>query len=117
MLTTMNFVISRLDENGLYAKRRGDWVFVDWTEFFDPDSGPICAEQMLLCRAYDCMAKCSALLDDEKNAEKFMAVKNELYEKINALYWDEEKMRSSTIIRLGTETSRATQIFLLCFIS
>ncbi len=91
MLTTMNFVMSRLDDNGLYAKRKGDWVFVDWTNFFDKDSGPMCAEQMLLCRAYDCMSKCAALLDDENTAEKFAGLKNELCEKINALYWDEEK--------------------------
>jgi hypothetical protein len=84
MLTTMNFVMSRLDDNGLYAKRKGDWVFVDWTNFFDKDSGPMCAEQMLLCRAYDCMSKCAALLDDENTAEKFAGLKNELCEKIKA---------------------------------
>ena len=91
MLSTMDFVIGRLDEGGLYAKRRGDWVFVDWTTFFDKDSGPLCAEQMLLCRAYDCMAKCAALLDDEKTAERFAGLKEDLFEKINRLYWDEEK--------------------------
>jgi alpha-L-rhamnosidase len=91
MLTTMNFVTSRLDEEGLYVKRRGDWVFIDWSTFFDKDSGPMCAEQMLLCRAYDCMAKCAALLDDEKTAERFDELKKDLYEKINRLYWDDEK--------------------------
>jgi hypothetical protein len=91
MLSTMNFVMGRLDDDGLYAKRKGDWVFVDWTTFFDKDSGPMCAEQMLLCRAYDCMAKCAALLDDEKTEERFTGLKNDLFEKINRLYWDEEK--------------------------
>lgn len=116
MLTTMNFVTSRLDENGLYTKRRGDWVFVDWTEFFDPDSGPICAEQMLLCRAYDCMAKCSALLEDEKNAEKFNALKHELFEKINALYWDEEKNAFVDDYQTGNRNvTRHANIFALLY--
>lgn len=116
MLTTMSFVISRLDENGLYAKRRGDWVFVDWTEFFDPDAGPICAEQMLLCRAYDCMAKCSALVEDTKNAEKFTALKNELYEKINTLYWDEEKNAFIDDYRTGNRNvTRHANIFALLY--
>jgi len=51
----------------------------------------MCAEQMLLCRAYDCMAKCAALLDDEKTAERFTELKEDLCQKINTLYWDEEK--------------------------
>lgn len=65
MLSTMAFVESKLDEDGLYTKRRGDWVFIDWSKF-DKDSGPMCAEQMLLIRAYDCIAKCAALLRDDK---------------------------------------------------
>ena len=116
MLTTMNFVTSRLDEDGLYTKRRGDWVFVDWTEFFDPDSGPLCAEQMLLCRAYDCMAKCSALVEDGKNAEKFTALKEKLYEKINALYWDEEKNAFIDDYRTGNRNvTRHANIFALLY--
>ena len=45
--------------DGLYEKRQGDWVFVDWSTHFDKDAGPLCAEQMLLCHAYACMAKSS----------------------------------------------------------
>ena len=90
MLSTMAFVESKLDEDGLYTKRRGDWVFIDWSKF-DKDSGPMCAEQMLLIRAYDCIAKCAALLRDDKNEEKFEAAAKALCEKVNSLYWDEEK--------------------------
>ena len=90
MLSTMAFVEGRLDEDGLYAKRRGDWVFIDWSKF-DEDSGPMCAEQMLLCRAYDCMAKCAALVGDADGEKKYASLAAALCEKINALYWDEEK--------------------------
>ena len=51
----------------------------------------MCAEQMLLIRAYDCIAKCAALLRDDKNEEKFEAAAKALCEKVNSLYWDEEK--------------------------
>ena len=116
MLTTMSFVMSRLDDNGLYAKRKGDWVFVDWTNFFDKDSGPMCAEQMLLCRAYDCMSKCAALLDDENTAEKFAGLKNELCEKINALYWDEEKSAFIDDYKTGNRNvTRHANIFALLY--
>lgn len=91
MLSTMDFVEGRLDADGLYTKRRGDWVFVDWSKFFDKDAGPICAEQMLLCHAYGCMAKCAELMEDAETVSKYRALAKDLNEKINARYWDDEK--------------------------
>lgn len=90
MLSTMTFVEGRLDGDGFYQKLRGDWVFVDWSNF-DADSGPICAEQMLLCRAYDCMVKCAALIHDSETEEKYSKRSKTLREKINTQYWDDEK--------------------------
>ena len=90
MRSTMAFIRSRLDEDGLYTKYNGDWVFVDWSKF-DKDSGPFCAEQMLLCRAYTCMASCAALLGYAEEEITYRAEASSLEEKINARYWDEEK--------------------------
>ncbi|MGN1095470.1 MAG: hypothetical protein ACI4QR_03685, partial [Eubacteriales bacterium] len=58
--STMKFIEKRLGADGMYEKRRGDWVFVDWSSF-DKDAGPMCAEQMLLCHAYFCASECAAL--------------------------------------------------------
>ncbi len=116
MLSTMDFVMGRLDENGLYEKRRGDWVFVDWTTYFDKDSGPICAEQMLLCHAYDCMEKCAALLDDVANAEKFLTLALDVNKKINTLYWDEEKGAFIDDYKTGNRNvTRHANIFALLY--
>lgn len=90
MCSTMSFIRGRLDSDGLYEKKRGDWVFVDWSKF-DEDSGPLCAEQMLLCRAYQCMAKCAELLDDSDSVKTYNMLAEELCTKINKFYWDEEK--------------------------
>ncbi len=116
MLSTMDFVMGRLDGDGLYEKRRGDWVFVDWTTFFDKDSGPICAEQMLLCHAYDSMAKCAALLEDAETEAKFSALAKDLNEKINARYWDEEKGAFVDDYKTGNRNvTRHANIFALLY--
>ena len=116
MLSPMDFVEGRLDEDGLYAKRRGDWVFVDWTTFFDKDAGPLCAEQMLLCRAYDSMAKVASLMEDEKTVEKYTALTKDLNEKINRLFWDEEKCAFIDAYTTGNRNvTRHANIFALLY--
>jgi hypothetical protein len=91
MRSLFDFAEKRLNNEGLYKRDSGDWVFVDWTEHFDKDAGPICAEQMLLCRAYECAAECAELLADEVNAAYYRSRAQEVRKKINALYWDDEK--------------------------
>ncbi len=116
MLSTMDFVAGRLDAEGLYEKRRGDWVFVDWSTHFDKDAGPICAEQMLLCRAYECMAKCAELVNDEANVAKFRDFERDLNEKINARYWDEEKHAFVDDYKTGNRNvTRHANIFALLY--
>lgn len=116
MLTTAEFIQGRLNEDGLFEKRGGDWVFVDWCTYFDKDAGPICAEQMLLCRAYDCMAKCSELLGETEQTARFEALRADLYEKINTRYWDEEKNAFIDDYRTGNRNvTRHANIFALLY--
>ncbi len=116
MLSTMDFVRNRLDEEGLYVKRRGDWVFVDWSLHFDKDAGPLCAEQMLLCHAYSGMAKCAALMEDCETETKFLALAKDLNEKINARYWDDEKNAFIDDYHTGNRNvTRHANIFALLF--
>lgn len=90
MCSAMNFIMGRLDENGLYAARKGDWVFIDWANF-DKDSGPMCAEQILLFKTYESMAKCAELIGDACASEKYSSLAEKICGFINELYWDEEK--------------------------
>ncbi len=91
MLSVMKFVRERLDADGLYQKLKGDWVFIDWYEYFDKDAGPLSAEHMLLCHAYQCMANCAGLLDDTKRETEYAGLAAEVKRKINDRFWDEEK--------------------------
>lgn len=69
------FCISRLDENGFVCYRDGDWVFIDWADL-DKD-GPMCAEQILLWRATQCMTEladiCGESLKEAPNTDELKA--------------------------------------------
>lgn len=83
------FIEPRLDKDGMYERKPDDWVFIDWSTF--DEAGPICAENMLLARAYECTKMCAELIGDKQTAkhagERFEYIKYE----INRLYWDKEK--------------------------
>ena len=90
MLSALDFIEKRLDENGMYTTRDGDWVFIDWASF-DSKEGPICAEQMLLSHSYSAMARCAELLGDGDTAVQCNKRAEYVRERVNKLYWDEEK--------------------------
>jgi len=116
MLSLMSFAESRFTSDGLYEKRGGDWVFVDWAKNFDKDSGPICAEQMLLCHAYECAEHCAVLLDDEEKAAYYGAKAIDMREKINSLYWDEEKRAFIDDYKTGNRNvTRHANIFAILY--
>ena len=114
MLDVLSFVESRLDEDGLYKRQSDDWVFIDWSTF--DSNGPICAEQMLLARAYEAISKCASLIGDEKtksHAEnRFKYIKQE----VNKRYWNEEKGAFVDDYKSGrNNVTRHANIFALLF--
>lgn len=116
MKSLFAFAESRFSEEGLYERRGGDWVFVDWADNFDKDAGPICAEQMLLCHAYECAANCAELVGDEQSEAYYKARAKEAHEKINALYWDEEKNAFVDDYKSGNRNvTRHANIFALLY--
>lgn len=54
------FCVSRLDENGFVTKVENDWIFIDWSDHLDKE-GAMCAEQILLWRATQCMKELAAV--------------------------------------------------------
>jgi hypothetical protein len=116
MRSLLSFAEGRLSKEGLYERRGGDWVFVDWADCFDKDSGPICAEQMLLCRAYECAEHCAMLLDDDENAAYYGARAIDVREKINELYWDNEKLAFVDDYKTGNRNvTRHANIFAILY--
>lgn len=82
-----DFAAGRLDEDGQMVRRFGDWIFIDWSEM-DKD-GPLCAEQILLWKAEECMAGLAGLCGEPSDQYTRMAAS--LKDIIDTRYWDKEK--------------------------
>ena len=82
-----DFVLGRLDGDGLMIARPGDWIFIDWSPM-DKD-GPLCAEQILLWETAGCMAKLAELCGEPSDGYRRQA--GALKAMIEARYWDGEK--------------------------
>lgn len=89
MLDVWAFLEKRLSDDGMYVRLPDDWVFIDWSTF--DSNGPMCAEQMLLCKAYESMGKCANINGDSKMSERCEKQVAYMKDKINELYWDSEK--------------------------
>ncbi|MBQ7226747.1 MAG: alpha-rhamnosidase [Clostridia bacterium] len=114
MLSVLSFVEGRLSPDGMFERKPDDWVFMDWSTF-DP-AGPICAEQMVLCKAYDGVSKCAALVGDEKTAVRAEKQRDYIKEKINERYWCEDKGAFVDDYTTGRENvTRHANIFAILF--
>lgn len=84
----MEFLEGQLDEHGFLVGRKGDWIFVDWSEDMDKD-GAVAAEQMLLYQCYLTMALCAGIAEgsDHGYGEKAAVLKAAIMEH----FWDEER--------------------------
>lgn len=110
MKSRMSFCLGRVDEEGLVVERPGDWVFIDWSEL-DKEGGA-CVEQMLLVRSLEVMAECAALLGEDGSDYAVKAAA--LREKVENLYWDEEKGCYIDSFRSGKRfVTRHTNLFAL----
>ena len=88
MVTLMDYVESRLNEEGMAEGQPDDWIFVDWVDFPMHKRGTLCFEQILLMKAMETMAVCSKLLGIKSNYR----VKSEsLRNKIKQTFWSYEQ--------------------------
>ena len=84
MVTLMDYVEGRLNEDGMAEGQADDWIFVDWVDFPMHKRGTLCFEQILLMKAMETMAVCSKLL----NIKTDYRVKSEsLRNKIKQTFW------------------------------
>ncbi len=88
MVTLMDYVERRLNEDGMAEGQADDWIFVDWVDFPMHKRGTLCFEQILLMKAMETMAVCSKLL----NIKTDYRVKSEsLRNKIKQTFWSYEQ--------------------------
>ncbi len=84
----LEFCETKLNKEGFIEGDEKDWTFIDWSDI--EKVGAVCAEQMLLIRAYQVMSLMAEVLD---NGDKNLLEKKYefLIRQVNAYYWNEEK--------------------------
>ncbi len=114
MLDVWAFVEKRLSNDGMYVRLPDDWVFIDWSTF--DSNGPMCAEQMLLCRAYECLGMCAKLCGDDKMQARCERQVKYMIAQINQKYWCEEKGAFIDDYKSGkNNVTRHANIFAILF--
>ena len=112
MKSLLEFCLTRLDKNGFINKVGEDWIFIDWADM-DKD-GALCAEQMLLYRAYLAMDQCQKILGIHE--QDYLEKAAELKERINKYFWSEEAGAYIDCFESGkNNVTRHANIFALLF--
>ncbi len=114
MLDMWSFIEKRLDNDGMYERKSDDWVFIDWSTF--DSNGPMCAEQMLLARAYESFAKCADLIGDKEKSEYAKERFENIKKIVNERYWNDQKGAFVDDYKSGRENvTRHANIFAILF--
>ncbi|MBP3495575.1 MAG: alpha-rhamnosidase [Clostridia bacterium] len=114
MLAIWEFVEGRLDDDGMYKRYPDDWVFIDWSTF--DQNGPMCAENMLLCRAYEAMSKCAEIAGDKEMCARAKKQSEYIKEQVNLRYWSDEKGAFIDDYKSGrNNVTRHANIFAILF--
>lgn len=87
MESLLQYCDAQIDEHGFIYGKKDDWVYIDWAEF--DICGPLCAEQMLLARAYQSVIAIRQALG--KSIADLNVKFKKLISNIHKFYWDEEK--------------------------
>ncbi len=82
-----DFINGRLDDAGYLGQKKGDWIFIDWSDM-DKD-GALCAEQILLWRCRNAMADLSELAG--KDGSGYRKSATGLKRNIMKDFWREER--------------------------
>lgn len=83
------FLEGRLAPDGMFERKPDDWVFMDWSTF-DSD-GPICAEQIVLAKAYESVSKIAEVLSDNDLAKRAKIQSEYIIKEVNNRYWSMKK--------------------------
>ena len=91
MQTLMDYVESRLNQDGMAEGKPDDWIFVDWTDFPMHKHGTLCFEQILLYRAYTALVRANYLTGHKDEMKKYVNKAVSLGTKTIETFWNEEK--------------------------
>lgn len=108
----MQLCIRQTDDKGFIYGRPQDWIYIDWSDM--DKEGTVAAEQVLLVKAYDSMARICQLLheDDTLYREKREALQKNLMK----YFWSEEKGAFIDCFESGKKhVTRHANIFAVLF--
>lgn len=88
MQTLMQYVVGRLNNNGMVEGQPGDWVFVDWSPRDMSKNGALSFEQVAFCRSLQAMCQCASIVGNKVDLEKYENMKTRIANQLTALFWD-----------------------------
>jgi len=118
MVSLMDWVLGRRNENGMVQGLAGDWVFIDWADGHLDKNGEVSFEQILFCRSLETMALCAEIYGDTESVPKYRAMARDLKGKLFDYFWDEDKQAfaHNRIDGVPSETvTRYTNMFAIFF--
>ncbi len=92
MKTMMDYVLGRIDEDGMVQGMTGDWVFIDWADKPMDKTGQLSFEQILFCRSLESIALVAEVVcADADEISKYKTLAADLRAKLLPFFWNEEK--------------------------
>ena len=106
MVTLMDYVLGRTNDEGMAEGQADDWIFVDWVDFPMHKRGILCFEQILLCKALETMARCAKVLGIKTS---YRVLSEELRNKVKQAFWSYEKKAYFHAIEDGVMNRQITK--------
>ena len=88
MVGTMDFCISRLNENGMAQGKPEDWVFVDWAPI--SKDGELSFEQFLFIQSLKAMKECADIAGDKTTSDKMQQLYDEKFAQFDNIFWSDK---------------------------
>lgn len=112
MVSLMAWLTPDIDESGFIRSKEGDWIFIDWADI--DKTGAVCAEQMLLLKAWRSLALCAEIIGADPAEWQRRADK--LAKNIDLFFWDDEQGAYIDSYESGKRNvTRHANIFALMF--
>jgi hypothetical protein len=86
MVSLMDYVLGRVNADGMAEGQADDWIFVDWVDFPMHKRGTLAFEQILFAKALETMEICAGLLSEEAAAVKYGSMADRLKAKMKKLF-------------------------------
>ena len=87
VISLMDFVKTREDENGFLIGKYNDWIFIDWSDI--DKTGAAAAEQMLYIEANRALSRIADVIGEDGSC--YLEKADALISKTNEFFWDSEK--------------------------